>query len=49
MTRFKIAGNYISSYKRKEMQHRNNLRVDYFMYEKKVRMFQRQLNIIAWL
>lgn len=38
MTRFKIAGNYRSSYKRKEMQHKNNLSktIDY-MYKKKVR------------
>lgn len=37
MTRFKIAKNYSSSsYKRKEIRHRNNLskNIDYYMYKK---------------
>lgn len=37
MSRFKIAGNYRSSYERKEMQHKNNLSKNIvYMYKKKV-------------
>lgn len=47
MIRFKIAGNFNNSYKRKEVSCRYNLSksIDCYMYEKKVKMSSRKQHV----